>query len=55
MPTKSSTICSAHFKQEDKYTTSKGYMRLKKTAVPVMAPVKCCIIKNYNASLLKIM
>ncbi|XP_047027760.1 THAP domain-containing protein 5-like [Helicoverpa zea] len=38
IPTKSSTICSEHFKNEDKYTTSKGYTRLKKTAVPVMAP-----------------
>ncbi|RVE41615.1 hypothetical protein evm_013735 [Chilo suppressalis] len=36
MPTKSSTICSAHFKQDDIYTTSKGYMRLKKTTVPVI-------------------
>ncbi|CAK1578083.1 unnamed protein product [Parnassius mnemosyne] len=30
MPTKSSTICSAYFNHEDKYTTSKGYLRLKK-------------------------
>ncbi|CAG9574708.1 unnamed protein product [Danaus chrysippus] len=38
MPTKSSTVlCSAHFEDLDKYTTPKGYVRLKTSAVPVVS------------------
>ncbi|XP_045494547.1 uncharacterized protein LOC123693464 isoform X2 [Colias croceus] len=33
-PNKSSKICSVHFKDEDKYTSDKGNIYLKNTAVP---------------------
>ncbi|XP_038223141.1 uncharacterized protein LOC119840539 isoform X2 [Zerene cesonia] len=40
MPSKCSTICSTHFKDEDKFITPKGLKRLKNTAVPVIVQVE---------------
>ncbi|KAI5634402.1 THAP domain-containing protein [Phthorimaea operculella] len=36
MPTKTSRICSNHFKNDDKYTSQKGLLLLKKDAVPII-------------------
>ncbi|CAK1590866.1 unnamed protein product [Parnassius mnemosyne] len=40
LPTKYSRICSAHFKEDDKYITKTGRVYLKKSAVPSDHPTK---------------
>ncbi|KAI5634529.1 THAP domain-containing protein [Phthorimaea operculella] len=36
MPAKNSRICSNHFENDDKYTSHKGLLLLKKDAVPII-------------------
>ncbi|CAG5043838.1 unnamed protein product, partial [Parnassius apollo] len=40
LPSKYSRICSAHFKEDDKYITKTGRVYLKKSAVPCDNPTK---------------
>ncbi|CAH2088435.1 unnamed protein product [Euphydryas editha] len=41
LPSNHSSICSLHFREEDKYTTKTGRRFLKKSAVPCVDPRAC--------------